>query len=205
MDTVRTKLLILASFATLLLLALSGWSPYDRATWFMEVLPVMIVLPVLWGTYRRYPLTTLLYVCIFAHAAVLMLGGAYTYARVPLGFQLQEWFDLGRNPYDKIGHFFQGFVPALAAREILLRGHYVRGRRMLAFLVVCVVLAISATYEFIEWGAALAMGQGADEFLGTQGDPWDTQSDMFLALIGAVCVQLFLSRWHDRQLRVIGM
>lgn len=205
MESARTKWLVLASFATLVLLALSGWSPYDRATWFMEVLPVMIVLPVLWGTYRRYPLTTLLYVCIFAHAAVLMLGGAYTYARVPLGFQLQEWFDLGRNPYDKIGHFFQGFVPALAAREILLRGNYVRGRRMLAFLVVCVVLAISATYEFIEWGAALAMGQGADEFLGTQGDPWDTQSDMFLALIGAVCAQLFLSRWHDRQLRGIGM
>ena len=204
MHSPRTKWLLLASVAILLLLVVSGWSPYDRATWLMEVLPVMIALPLLWVTYRRYPLTTLLYVCIFMHAVVLMLGGAYTYARVPLGFQLQEVFHLSRNPYDKIGHFFQGFVPALIAREILLRGNYVRGLRMLAFLVVCVVLAISATYEFIEWGAALALGQGADEFLGTQGDPWDTQSDMFLALIGAVTALALLSRLHDRQLQRIG-
>jgi putative membrane protein len=170
----------------------------------MEVLPVMIALPLLLVTYRRYPLTTLLYVCVFMHAVVLMLGGAYTYARVPLGFQLQDIFHLNRNPYDKIGHFFQGFVPALIAREILLRGNYVRGLRMLAFLVVCVVLAISATYEFVEWGAALALGQGADEFLGTQGDPWDTQSDMFLALIGAVSALVLFSRLHDRQLQRIG-
>jgi putative membrane protein len=170
----------------------------------MEVLPVMIALPLLWVTYPRYPLTTLLYVFIFVHALVLMLGGAYTYARVPLGFQIQEMFHLSRNPYDKIGHFFQGFVPALIAREILLRGNYVRGLRMLAFLVVCIVLAISATYEFIEWGAALSLGQGADEFLGTQGDPWDTQSDMFSALIGAVTALALLSRLHDRQLRRIG-
>lgn len=113
---------------------------------------------------------------------------------------MQEWFSLGRNPYDKIGHFFQGFVPALVAREILIRGTYVQGRRMLAFLVVCIVLAISASYELIEWGAALALGQGADEFLGTQGDPWDTQSDMFMALIGAVSALVMLSRVHDRQL-----
>jgi putative membrane protein len=189
---------------TLALLVVSGVSPYDRATWLMEVLPVIIALPILWLTYRRFPLTTLLYACIFVHAAVLMLGGAYTYARVPLGFHLQEFFGLGRNPYDKIGHFFQGFVPALVAREILLRGAYVRGRRMLAFLVVCIVLAISATYEFIEWGAALALGQGADEFLGTQGDPWDTQSDMFLALIGAVAALVFFSRFHDRRLRQLA-
>lgn len=204
MHVSRSTWLVGASAITIVLLAVSGWSPYDRATWFMEVLPVMIALPLLWATYRRYPLTTLLYVCIFLHAAVLMLGGAYTYARVPLGFQIQEMFHLGRNPYDKIGHFFQGFVPALVAREILLRGGYVRGIRMLSFLVVCVVLAISATYEFIEWGAALALGQGADEFLGTQGDPWDTQSDMFLALIGAVCALTFLARTHDRQLRNMG-
>lgn len=159
------------------------------------------MLPLLGFTARRYPLTTLLYACVFVHACVLLLGGAYTYARVPLGFQVAEVFGLTRNPYDKIGHFFQGFVPALAAREILLRGGHVRGRRMLAFLVVCVVLAISATYEFIEWGAALALGQGADEFLGTQGDPWDTQSDMLFALIGAVSALLLLSRLHDRQLQ----
>ena len=204
MASPRTKWLVLASVAALVLLALSGWRPHDRATWLMEVLPVMIALPILWLTYQRFPLSTLLYVCIFIHAAVLMLGGAYTYARVPVGFQLQELFQLSRNPYDKIGHFFQGFVPALVAREILLRGRYVQGRRMLAFLVVCVVLAISATYEFIEWGAALALGQGADEFLGTQGDPWDTQSDMFLALVGAVIALVLFSRLHDRQLERIG-
>jgi putative membrane protein len=137
---------------------------------------------------------------MFIHALVLMLGGAYTYARVPLGFQLAEWLDLSRNPYDKIGHFFQGFVPALAAREILVRGSYVRGRKMLAFIVVCIVLAVSAAYELIEWAAALALGQGADEFLGTQGDPWDTQSDMFCALVGAIAALLLLSRAHDRQI-----
>lgn len=185
---------------TLVLLILSGWQPYDRATWLMEVAPVLIAMPLLALTHRRFPLTSLLYLCIALHAMVLMLGGAYTYARVPLGFDLQHWLELSRNPYDKIGHFFQGFVPALVCREILLRGGYVQGRRMLAFLVVCVVLAISATYEFIEWGAAIALGQGADEFLGTQGDPWDTQSDMFFALIGAVTALLLLSSLHDRQL-----
>ncbi len=197
-------MLVAAAAALLALLALSGWRPYDRLTWLMEVLPVMIALPVMAATYRRHPLTPLLYACIFVHCAILMLGGAYTYARVPLGFVLQEWLQLDRNPYDKIGHFAQGFVPAMVAREILLRGAYVRGRRMLAFLVGCVVLAISATYELIEWGAAVALGQGADEFLGTQGDPWDTQSDMLMALIGAVCALLILSRWHDRQIAALA-
>jgi putative membrane protein len=194
----------MAAAALLALLAVSGWHPYDRATWWMEVAPIFIALPVLGLTYRRYPLTTVLYVCIFVHAAVLMLGGAYTYARVPLGYWIQGVFDLGRNPYDKIGHFMQGFVPALVAREILLRGGYVRGRRMLAFLVVCIVLAISATYEFVEWGAALALGQGAEAFLGTQGDVWDTQSDMFFALIGGLAALAFFSRLHDRQIERIG-
>lgn len=185
---------------TLAMLIASGWQPYDRLTWLLEVIPVLIVMPLLIGSHERFPLTSLLYLCIFLHAAVLILGGAYTYARVPLGFELQQWFDLSRNPYDKIGHFFQGFVPALACREILLRGHHVQGKRMLAFLVICVVLAVSATYELIEWGAALALDQGADEFLGTQGDPWDTQSDMFCALIGALSALLLLSPLHDRQL-----
>lgn len=197
----RTGYLIFASLVLVALLALSGIRPYDRATWLLEVLPVMIVLPVLWATYGRYPLTTALYAGIFVHAVVLMYGGAYTYARVPLGFELQEILGTARNPYDKIGHFLQGFVPALAAREILIRGDFVRGRRMLAFIVACVVLAISATYEFLEWGAALAMGQGADEFLGTQGDQWDTQSDMFFALIGAIAAMALFSRLHDRQLQ----
>ena len=201
MHSYRAKSLAVALVLLLGLLALSGARPYDRATWAMEVLPIFIAVPVLWATYNRFPLTTLLYVCIFVHALVLMLGGTYTYARVPLGFQIAEVLGLHRNPYDKIGHFFQGFVPALAAREILIRGNYVRGRKMLAFVVVCIVLAISATYEFIEWGAALSLGQGADEFLGTQGDPWDTQSDMFSALIGAIAALLLLSRFHDRQIQ----
>ena len=196
----QPRFLVIASLLLLVLLAWSGYKPYDRATWAMEVAPIAIALPVLWATYRRFPLTNLLYACIFVHALVLMLGGAYTYARVPLGFQIQDVLGLTRNPYDKIGHFFQGFVPALVAREILIRGDYVRGRRMLAFVVACIVLAISATYEFIEWGAALALGQGADEFLGTQGDPWDTQSDMLLALIGAIAALSLLSRVHDRQI-----
>jgi putative membrane protein len=196
----RPRFLIATAVVLTGLLIFSGLQPYDRTTWALEVFPVVIALPVMALTYRRFPLTTLLYVCIFLHALVLMTGGAYTYARVPLGFQIQDLLQLGRNPYDKIGHFFQGFVPALVAREILVRGAYVQGRRMLAFIVVCIVLAISASYELIEWGAAVVMGQGADEFLGTQGDPWDTQSDMLLALIGASSALLLFSRWQDRQI-----
>ena len=204
MPSARHRWLLPLSLLTLALLALSGWNPYDRTTWLMEVAPVIIALPLLFLTYHRFPLTSLLYILIFVHATILMLGGAYTYARVPLGFHLQDLFELSRNPYDKIGHFFQGFVPALVVREILVRGDYVRGPRMLAFIVVCIVLAISATYEFIEWGAAIALGQGADEFLGTQGDPWDTQSDMFMAVLGGSTALLLLSRLHDRQLILLG-
>ena len=204
MSVPRSQVLVVASIVLVVLLALSGAQPYDRPTWALEVFPVVVALPLLWATYRRFPLTTLLYGCIFLHALVLLLGAMYTYARVPLGFDLAELLGLTRNPYDKIGHFFQGFVPALVAREILLRGHFVRGKKMLAFVVVCVVLAISATYEFIEWGVALALGQGADEFLGTQGDPWDTQSDMFFALIGAVTALGLLSRVQDRQIQRIA-
>jgi putative membrane protein len=201
MPSSRDNWLLLAAALTIAFLTISGWRPFDRATWLLEVMPVIIALPLLWFTYRRFPLTSLLYALVFVHAIILIVGGAYTYARVPLGFQLQEWLGLHRNPYDKIGHFAQGFVPAIVAREILIRGAYVQGRRMLAFLIICVVLAISATYEFIEWGAALAMGQGADEFLGTQGDSWDTQSDMFFALLGAIAALVCLSGIHDRQLR----
>ena len=131
---------------------------------------------------------------------MLIVGGAYSYARVPLGFWMQEIMGLSRNPYDKIGHFMQGFVPALLTREVLLRGRHVNSAGMAAFLSVCVALAVSAVYELIEWWAALALGQGADEFLGTQGDPWDTQSDMFLALLGATAAVMLLKHWHDRQL-----
>ena len=200
----RTPLLTALLMVTIIALAVSGWRPYDRITWFMEVAPVLFAIPLLLATRERYPLTTLLYVLICAHALVLILGGAYTYARVPLGHWVQESFGLLRNPYDKLGHFMQGFVPTMIAREILVRGGYVRGRRMLAFLCVCVALAISAAYELIEWWAALAMGQGADEFLGTQGDQWDTQSDMFLAVIGSITALLTLSGLHDRQLATIA-
>jgi len=186
--------------AVLAALIVSGIQPYDRATWWMEVAPVLIAAPILVVTHRRYPLTPLLYALIFVHALVLILGGTHTYARVPLGFWLQDLLALERNPYDRIGHFMQGFVPAMVAREILLRGKFVAGARMVGFLSVCVALAVSAIYELIEWGAALALGQGADEFLGTQGDAWDTQADMFMALVGAVSALLLLSRLHDRQL-----
>ena len=188
------------AFILLLILIYTGLSTADRLTWLMEVTPVIILVPVLLATHARYPLTPLLYTLIFFHAIILMVGGLYTYAKVPIGFDVQEWFGLSRNPYDKLGHFFQGLVPALAAREILIRGGYVRGRKMVAFLVCCVALAISALYELIEWAAALSLGQGADEFLGTQGDVWDTQSDMFCALLGALFTVLILQYWHTKQL-----
>lgn len=195
------KLVLL--FAMLFLvssLIISGIDPFDRGTWFMEVLPVLIVVPLLIHTYKRFPLTNLLYILIFIHCMVLIVGGTYTYARVPFGFEMAEWFGLDRNPYDKIGHFMQGFVPAIAAREILLRNDILKHGKMLIFIVISIVLAISASYELIEWAAALALGEGAEEFLGTQGYEWDTQSDMFFALIGSVSALFLLSKWHDRQL-----
>ena len=197
----RSQLDALLAAIVLGALVLSGLSPFDRATWWMEVAPVLIVLPLIAATRQRYPLTALLSLLIALHCLVLILGGAYSYARVPLGFWLQDWFTLGRNPYDKIGHFMQGLVPALIAREILLRGNRIRGRKMTTFVCICIALAISACYELIEWLAAISLGQGADEFLGTQGDPWDTQSDMAMALLGAVSSTFLLARWHDQQLK----
>jgi len=196
----RQQSFFVSSFALILLLAVSGVKAYDRTTWALEIFPVVVALPILWATYRRFPLTGLVYSLIFIHACVLIVGGAYSYARVPLGFQLAEWFNLSRNPYDKVGHFFQGFVPVLVAREILIRGQYVTGKKMLKFIVICIILAISASYELVEWAAAIALGQGADEFLGTQGDIWDTQSDMLLALIGAITSLALFSRIHDHQI-----
>lgn len=193
-------MLCCAAFILMLILIISGIHPFDRGTWLMEVLPVLIIVPLLIYTYKTFPLTNLLYSLIFLHAIVLIVGGAYTYARVPLGFEIAQWFSLDRNPYDKIGHFMQGFVPAIAAREILIRHQILAKGKMLSFIVICIVLAISATYELIEWAAALALGQGAQEFLGTQGYEWDTQSDMFFALIGAIEALLFLSKWHNQQL-----
>lgn len=192
--------------AVIAALIASGIAPFDRATWWMEVAPVLIVVPILVATDRRFPLTPLLQTLIALHALVLIVGGAWTYARVPFGFWLQDVLALDRNPYDRIGHFMQGAVPALAAREILLRLRVVRGRGWLFFLVTCVCLAISALYELVEWRAAVVLGQGADAFLGTQGDPWDTQNDMAMALIGAITAQMLLGPWHGRQLaRLTGL
>jgi putative membrane protein len=185
-------------------LVVSGIHPADRTTWWLEIFPVLIALPILLATYQRFPLTDLLYALITVHALVLILGGAYTYAHVPLGFWMQDWFGFHRNHYDRIGHFMQGLVPALVAREILLRNGFVAGRRMAAFLSICVALAISAFYELVEWWSALALGQGADEFLGTQGDPWDTQEDMFMALIGALVAIALFTRRQDAQIRALN-
>ncbi|MDD2370188.1 MAG: DUF2238 domain-containing protein [Sulfuricurvum sp.] len=196
--------ILLGGISLVALLVYTGLHAYDSLTWVMEVIPVIIALPILAATYRTFPLTSLLYFVIFIHAIVLIFGGMYTYARVPLGFEIAQWLDLSRNPYDKIGHFMQGFAPALIAREILIRGNYVNGRRMLNFIVICIVLAISASYELIEWGAAVWLGQGADEFLGTQGDIWDTQSDMFFALIGSSVAISFFSGFHDKLIKKVG-
>jgi putative membrane protein len=154
----------------------------------------------MWATRTKLPLTDLLYTLILIHGLILMLGGAYTYARVPLGFWMQDWFGFGRNNYDKIGHFAQGFVPAIIARELLIRKWKIPQRGLVALLAISICLAFSAFYELVEWWAALGLGQGADEFLGTQGDPWDTQSDMFMALVGAIAALVTLGKWHDRQI-----
>jgi putative membrane protein len=196
----RERTLFLLLVVIVGLLAATAIKPYDRSTWLMEVAPVLIAVPVLVLTYRRFPLTPLLYLLIFLHAVVLITGGAYTYARVPLGFWLQDMFSFSRNHYDRIGHFFQGLVPSLLAREILLRNGFVTNRRMAVFLAICIAMAFSAWYELIEWAAALILGQGADAFLGTQGDPWDTQWDMFMCFIGSVVAMLALSREQDRQM-----
>lgn len=198
MQADRTLIMVCAIWMIALLA--SGIAPYDRLTWLMEVAPVLIAAPILAATRSRLPLTTLVYVLITIHGLILIYGGAYTYARVPLGFWLQELLGFERNPYDRIGHLAQGFVPAMVARELLLRVFHIEGRKILNFLVVSVALAISAFYELIEWWAAAVMGGGAEEFLGTQGDVWDTQWDMFMAMTGAILALLVLARWHDRQL-----
>jgi putative membrane protein len=189
-------LLVVAAIA----LVVSGIGPRERGTWVLEVLPVLIAAPLLVFTWTRFRLTPLAYRLIFLHALVLVLGGHYTYAHVPLGFWLQDLFDLARNPYDRIGHFMQGFEPAILIREILLRRSPLQPGKWTFFLVCCVALALSAVYEFVEWWVALILGQGAMEFLGTQGDPWDTQWDMFMCLVGAIAAQLLFARVHDRQL-----
>lgn len=181
-------------------LVASGIAPTDRLTWWMEVMPVLLGAPVLVATRARFPLTHLAYRLLFLHALVLMLGGHYTYAEVPLGFWVQDAFDLARNHYDRLGHLVQGFVPAIVAREVLLRASPLHRGGWLFFIVVAICLAISAAYELIEWWAAMLWGASADAFLGLQGDIWDTQWDMFFALIGALTSLLLLGRVHDRAL-----
>lgn len=190
---------------TAVALVFSGIGPKDAMTWLLEVLPVLIVAPLLIITRRRFPLTRLSYWFITVHALILILGGHYTYAEVPLGFWLQDAFDLSRNPYDRIGHIAQGFVPALVAREVLLRQTPLRPDGWLFLMVVSLCLAFSAFYEMIEWWVAVIAGISAEAFLGTQGDIWDTQWDMFLALIGAITAQLLFSRTQDRQLQRMGV
>ena len=191
--------LLLLAVAAIGLLA-SGISPHDRLTWLLEVVPVIIAVPLLVFTRPRFPFTGLVYVLIAWHAAVLMLGGHYTYAEVPLGNWVRDALGQARNNYDRLGHFTQGFVPAMVAREILLRRTPLQRGGWLFFLVTATCLAISACYEFIEWWTAVLGGGSAEAFLGTQGDVWDTQWDMFLALCGAIAAQLLLARIHDRAL-----
>ena len=193
--TLRGALLVM-----LAALLLSGWAPLERSTWLMEVAPVLMVVPLLWCTRRRLPLTTLAYALIALHALILTTGGHYTYAQVPLGRWVQQAFGLARNDFDRLGHFAQGFVPAIVTRELLLRCTPLRRGGWLFTLTAATCLAISACYEFIEWWSALLLGAGADAFLATQGDPWDTQWDMFTALVGALCALLLLARYHDAQL-----
>ena len=181
-------------------LAASGLHPYDRLTWVLEIFPILIGFPILILSYRRFPLTPLLYRLLFIHMIILMVGGHYTYARVPAGFWVQDLFHFTRNHYDRLGHFAQGFVPAILAREILLRRTWLRPGKMLFYLVTSICLAFSAFYELFEWWTALAQGEAANDFLGTQGDVWDTQWDMFSALIGALAAQVALSRRHDKEL-----
>ena len=180
--------------------AISGINPYDSVTWFLEVIPVLIGIPILVLTYSRYPLTPLLYRLLFLHVLILVLGGHYTYARVPLGYWVQDMFGLARNHYDRLGHLAQGFIPAILVRELLRRQVTALKGGWLFFLVVCVCLAFSAFYEIVEWWSALLGGEAAELFLGIQGDIWDTQWDMLLALLGSIAAQLLLCRIHDRQL-----
>jgi len=198
MTPIREPLSLLG--ATIVVLVWSGVQPYERGTWILEVFPVLMGIPILFATFSRFPLSPLVYRLLFIHAVILMVGGHYTYARVPVGFAVQDLLDLSRNHYDRLGHFAQGFVPAILAREILLRTSPLERGKWLSCLVVSVCLAFSAFYELLEWWAALIGGESADAFLGTQGDIWDSQWDMFLALVGAISALVFLAGVHDRSL-----
>lgn len=194
----RLPYALLLLFAVVL--AWSAWHPHDYFTWILEVFPALIGIAIVFATRRRFPLTPLLLVLLTIHALILMIGGHYTYAEVPLGYWMRDAFGFARNHYDRIGHFAQGFVPAIVAREILIRLRVVRGRWWLFTIVVAICLAISSLYELLEWIVAVMSGSKGDAFLGTQGDVWDTQKDMALAFVGAITAQLLLGRWHERQL-----
>jgi len=187
-----------------LALGWSAWRPHDYPTWWLEVLPALVVLIVLFLTRERFPLTPLAYWLILIHSIILMVGGHYTYAEVPVGDWVRDLTGGDRNNYDKLGHLAQGFVPAIVVREILVRNNVVAKRSWLAVIVVSICLAFSAFYELVEWWVALLSAEAAESFLGTQGYVWDTQSDMFLALLGAVLALLILSRNHDRQIRIMS-
>lgn len=192
----------------LFLVAVIIWSwidASDRPTWWLEAIPVLIGLPVILFTYSKHPLTTLLYTLLFIHSVILLVGAHYTYAEVPLGDWFKNWFELSRNHYDRIGHVAQGFIPAILAREILLRNNVLKHGIWLFVVVTCICLAFSAFYELIEWWVAISFDEGASQFLAMQGDVWDTQWDMFLALLGAMSALLLLSNWHDKQLQCMGI
>ena len=201
----RRDILPLTAFGIAMVVFIwSAISPHDRFTWLLEVFPAIIAALILIPTYRRFRFSDLAYVLIAVHAMILMLGGKYTYAEVPLGFWMEKVFSFTRNHYDRIGHFAQGFVPAIVAREILIRIAGYRRSRWLTFIIFCICLAISALYELLEWSVAEMTGTAADAFLGTQGDPWDTQKDMAFAAVGAICALLLLSRVHDRSMAKVA-
>ena len=189
------------SVCALIILAGSFVLTFDRMTWVLEVFPVLLGLPILFFTYKRFPFTRLIYVLLIIHFVILAVGGIYTYAKVPLGYWMQDWFGFSRNNYDKIGHFAQGFIPAMVARELLLRASPLKQGKWLNFVVISICLAISAFYELIEWWVAAIQGASAEEFLGTQGDMWDAQSDMLCALVGAIAALAAFSKYHDLSLR----
>jgi putative membrane protein len=200
----RKKVNVLQLGMFLIVLVWSGIKPYDNFTWMLEVAPAVIGAIIIVATYRKFPLTQLTYWLILIHAVILVIGGHYTYARVPFFNLLKEMFELKRNNYDKLGHFVQGFTPAMIAREILLRKSVVSRGKWLFFIVVSICMAISAFYELVEWWVALATGTGSNEFLGTQGYIWDTQSDMFYCLIGALLSLILFKKRHDRELEIIN-
>lgn len=198
----RPRFVLALALIVAVVLIWSGVKPYDRLTWFLEIAPVLVAYIVLGATWRRFPLTWLAYLCIALHAIILCVGGRYTYALVPIGDWVSEALNLSRNHYDRLGHVAQGFFPAILGRELLLRTSPLRRGKWLRFIVVAVCLGISAFYELIEWWVALISGEAADSFLGTQGDVWDTQWDMFLAMCGAISALLLLSKVHDRSLGI---